>query len=262
MYKVYISTFGRKVISIKKAIPIEVGAVNRNNFIYSTHDDIGENISMENEYYGELTGLYWIWKNTEIKDDDIIGFFHYNKALKISERKAKKWLKNHPNGFIVLTPCRQSSHPNLDEVHATERALSSNKNDLDAWEILYDEVAGSRSDTNYGSNMFITSGYEFKAFCLWLFSILQKVRNEVGDKPEESPYMRRYCAFMGERLLSVYVLSRGKPVLPVKKKIRKWWLTWFYPIVQLFHPNKEKKYYRFLSAKFGAGSSYTIRNKF
>ena len=54
MYKIYISTFGQSVIKVDGGVPIEVGAANRNNFIYQLHDNAGENISTENEYYGEL----------------------------------------------------------------------------------------------------------------------------------------------------------------------------------------------------------------
>ena len=90
MYNIYVSTFGKKVINVKYGIPIEVGAQNRTSFIYPIHDDTGDNISQENEYYGELTGLYWVWKNVKIEDTDIIGFCHYNKALNISSKKIKK----------------------------------------------------------------------------------------------------------------------------------------------------------------------------
>ena len=123
MYSIYISTFGRKVIRVAHSTPIEVGAKGRTNFRYSLRDDVGDNISNQNGYYGELTGLYWIWKNVKIADDDIIGFCHYNKALNISKKKAERWLKMYPNGFIVLMPGRQSSHEASDEVSAIVTSL-------------------------------------------------------------------------------------------------------------------------------------------
>ena len=41
----------------------------------------GENISKLNNYYGEATGIYWIWKNklNNYKNDDWIGTCHYRK---------------------------------------------------------------------------------------------------------------------------------------------------------------------------------------
>ena len=102
MYKIYISTFGQRVIKVDGGVPIEVGAANRNNFIYQLHDNTGENISTENEYYGELTGLYWIWKNTDIQDDDIVGFCHYNKCLAISKSNASKTIRSTRKASFVL----------------------------------------------------------------------------------------------------------------------------------------------------------------
>ena len=89
---IYVSTFGNRIIRMHNAVPIEVGARQRNNFLYETRDDVGDNISELNEFYGELTGLYWIWKNRKIGDDDIVGFCHFNKKLDIKNKDAVKFL--------------------------------------------------------------------------------------------------------------------------------------------------------------------------
>ena len=39
-------------------------------------DDTGENISDKNKYYSELTGIYWVWKNTR---QNITGTCHYRR---------------------------------------------------------------------------------------------------------------------------------------------------------------------------------------
>jgi len=256
MYQVYVSTFGRKILRLKNSTAIEVGAVNRDNFIYQLRDDTGDNISNQNGYFGELTGLYWIWKNVRISDDDIIGFCHYNKALNISRRKAERWLKKHPNGFIVLSPGRQSPHEAVDEVEAIEASLKKRPLYYKVWKKHYDDKAANTAGTCFSCNMFITKGNSFKEFCSWLFEILMEVRASVGDKPDVIPYLRRYCAFMGERLLTVYTDSRQLPVLPVNKKIKEWWIPLIYPIVQALHINRDSCFLKYFSKRMGSGSSY------
>lgn len=61
-YKIYVSTFGQKIKPVWGGVPLEVGAQGRSSFIYELKDNTGDHISNENPYYGELTGLYWVWK--------------------------------------------------------------------------------------------------------------------------------------------------------------------------------------------------------
>ena len=165
----------------------------------------------------------------------------------------------YPNGFIVLMPGRQSSHEASDEVSAIVTSLKKRPLDYEVWQKHYDVKAANTAGTCYGSNMFITKGKSFKEFCSWLFEILMEVRSAVGDKPEVIPNLRRYCAFIGERLLTVYVETRNLPVLPVDKRIREWWIPIIYPITSYLKLNKNSKYYRFFSRHLGSGSSYRIR---
>lgn len=45
-------------------------------------DDTGDNIACKNEYYGELSGHYWVWKNyLSSTDAEYIGFCHYRRFL-------------------------------------------------------------------------------------------------------------------------------------------------------------------------------------
>ena len=55
--------------------PLFVGRNGRDNFGYCS-DDNGDNISSKNPYFCELTGLYWIWKQSKA---DIIGLCHYRR---------------------------------------------------------------------------------------------------------------------------------------------------------------------------------------
>ena len=56
-------------------IPLHVGRACADDLGY-IGDNTGDNISEYNKFFGELTGLYWIWKNYEGSEN--IGICHYN----------------------------------------------------------------------------------------------------------------------------------------------------------------------------------------
>ena len=57
-------------------VPVQVGRARAADLGY-IGDDTGVNISEKNCYYGELTGVYWVWKN--IKTSDYVGICHYRR---------------------------------------------------------------------------------------------------------------------------------------------------------------------------------------
>ena len=256
-YTIYISTFGKKVMWVYQSKVIEVGAANRIKFYYNLHDDIGINISDQNEYYGELTGLYWVWKNAKYDDNDIIGFCHYNKSLFITKRNACRWLRNNPKGIITAKPIQIRNHPVADEVEAIVSILKErSETQFRAWRTLYDNEAASKGKTCRGGNMFITTGKVLNEYCEWLFSVLIEMRSIVGDKSETDAYMRRYCAFMGERLLSVYIEFNNIPAKGVRIRYKKWWLMIIRPVVNILHINQGSSLYLKLKKLGGYESSY------
>ena len=48
-----------------------------------TPDNTGDNISLKNRCYCELTTQYWAWKNA---DADYYGFCHYRRFFTLSEK--------------------------------------------------------------------------------------------------------------------------------------------------------------------------------
>ena len=256
-YTIYISTFGKKTIKVKEGSPIEVGASLRRNFLYHLRDDSGNNISSENPFYGELTGLYWIWKNKTPSSDDIIGFCHYNKCLNISRKKATKWLTENPTGFITLNPTEIRNHPVPKECKAVYDVLKEGDSKYyDACKKLYDDEFASKYENCRGGNMMICHGDTFKSYCSWLFPILIKVREIVGDKPDADAYWKRYCAYMGERLLSVYIEANHLPVLGVEERLKKWWIKPLGKIRKLLGIDRSNPVFRFIYNKIGYKSSY------
>jgi len=56
--------------------PIMAGNALSSGNITITGDNTGDNISAKNHYYSELTGIYWVWKNTI---QDVTGTCHYRR---------------------------------------------------------------------------------------------------------------------------------------------------------------------------------------
>ena len=61
----------------EKYFPIHVGKALSNMDLGIEGDDTGDNISLKNGSYCELTGMYWAWKN--LKGVDVIGLCHYRR---------------------------------------------------------------------------------------------------------------------------------------------------------------------------------------
>ena len=59
-------------------LPLHVGKEGKEGIGFQG-DHTGDNISADNPYFSELTGLYWAWKNL---DADYIGLVHYRRHFR------------------------------------------------------------------------------------------------------------------------------------------------------------------------------------
>ena len=64
-------------------VPIQVGAYDSILNVCPLKDDVGDNISALNQFYAEMTAMYWVWKNTQGQSH--VGFFHYRRYLNFGE---------------------------------------------------------------------------------------------------------------------------------------------------------------------------------
>lgn len=209
MVKLFISTFGANVewIKFKTIIPIEVGVKCRttDTIHYNLTDDRFDSISDLNPYYGELTGLYWIWKNYQFNDDDIVGFAHYNKVLDIDSKSVEKIIYEKKAQWIVRDRVRMVEHDYISDIEVLENVLKKHfYSYYCVWKELYNSKGESKIENCVNCEMFYTSVEEFKNYCTFLFGVLFEVQKIIGEV-ERTPYHKRYCAFLGERLLSVYL---------------------------------------------------------
>lgn len=177
-----------------------------------SYDSTGDNIAFKNFAYCELTGLYWIWKNTS---HDITGIMHYRRYLAapgtnrpLNPREINDALDRF--AFLVPRPvslgCSVAEHycfchPAYDYL-ALSKAMNSQP---EPYRMAFAAVMDS--DTIVPCNIMIARKEDLDAYCGWLFSVLRECENYVDLYTGRDDYQRRVFGFMAERLLMVWLIA-------------------------------------------------------
>lgn len=193
-------------------VPLQVGRARGGDLGYPG-DDTGDNISDLNEFYGELTGLYWIWKNDA--DSDIIGICHYRRFF-LNEKGTLMTAEEYErvlSEYDVMTSNVISNGGTNEENFANAHDANDMKAVGRAIQKLYpNDYAAFRKVMEQESccyaNLMVTTRARCMEYCEWLFSILAETRGEI-DLENRDLYHRRIFGFLSEVLLEVWVAARG-----------------------------------------------------
>lgn len=207
-------------------LPIQAGAALHDAIPGYQPDNEGENISVKNPHFCELTCHYWAWKN--LKDIDIVGLNHYRRYFDFQ----KKWPQFSADKRFIRTDdfLRQPYHfPDLEQllqqydiilpVARHWRVCNTRQygeyHIAKDWEMLRQiikehspqyipafEKTMDHSNVSVGYNMFITNWEYFDAYSTWLFDILFEVERYVP--PIDDPVQSRIYGYMSERLINVF----------------------------------------------------------
>lgn len=232
-------------------LPLHVGCEGKKEIGF-TGDNTGKNISAKNPYYCELTGLYWLWKNTEA---EYKGLVHYRRHFTCETSSQKK--KNAPFSCIltsdeleslikksdIILPKKRKyyietlyshyAHTHYAEhLDITREIISENYPD---YLISFDRVMKRRSAHMF--NMFIMKSDKADAYCSWLFPILEELEKRI-DVTQYDSFQARLFGRVSELLLDVWLDKNKYPytetaVLSTEK------IDW------------SRKIKSFLAAKFG-----------
>ena len=166
-------------------------------------DDTGENISKLNTWLGDLTGLYWIWKNTQ---DEFVGTNQYRRfwdeaplnTIPYSDKTI--YISHHlyfPQGIYAqfLEP---HSGPGLDilEYLATNKII-----DFPFFDQLKTTTALSTC------NMFFAHRTLFDRLCSIIFDFALEmydgIRYMLPSYKDGDKYQKRLVAYVTERYLTI-----------------------------------------------------------
>lgn len=220
--RIYIMTH-KKFDILEKAgyYPLQVGREGRASLGYLC-DNEGENISIKNPSYCELTGLYWMWKNVRC---DIAGLCHYRRYFVKHEEGQNGWqleeelldceyIERCLKHYDLIVPDSGMSREGNVRRHYQARHYIE---DLEiCGEVLrekypmdYPAFEWSLS-TNLISlgNMVIAPKAILDEYCEWLFDILFEAEARI-DIRNYDDYQKRVFGFLSERLFRVWMLNQS-----------------------------------------------------
>ena len=236
-------------------LPIQVGSEGKEELGYQK-DNQGDNISLKNSYYCELTGLYWAWKNL---DADYIGLSHYRRHFTCSN----KIPKNEDDKFEVLLNKQQVEKmlEKTDIILPKKRKYyienlydhykhTMHGETLDETRKIIEEQCPEyvvefdklhKRTSAHMFNMFIMKKEYLDKYCEWMFNILFELEKRIDPKQYDS-FHARYLGRISELLLDVWINTNKLNYEEIK-------------VIDMQNVNWFKKGSAFLMAKF-TGKKY------
>jgi hypothetical protein len=198
-------------------LPVQVNAARaQSRFDGFQQDDEGDNISLKNAHYSELTALWWGWRNLEC---EALGLVHHRRHFAgTGERgiltldEATSLLDKVPivvpkaRNYIIETAASHYAHTHdsahLDALRTGVKAVSPDR--IDA----YNDTMTSKSIHMF--NMLLMRREALDSYCQWLFDVLSVTESHI-DFSGMTPYEKRCIGRLGEFLLDVWLRSENIP---------------------------------------------------
>lgn len=208
-------------------LPLQVGAEGKTDLGYAK-DNTGENISVLNSSFCELTGLYWAWKNL---DADYIGLVHYRRHFGNRKKDSFSGILTYDQLLLMLeqysifVPRKrhyyiESLYTHYQHTHYAEhlnmtREIITEK--YPDYATSYDKVI--RHTYGYMFNMAIMRKEYFYAYCSWLFDILFELNRRI-DTTGLSSYQKRFPGRVSEILFNVWLEEQMKMGVLKKSEVK------------------------------------------
>lgn len=202
-------------------IPMHVGREEKESIGYMG-DNIGDNISLKNPNYCELTAMYWAWKNLKC---DYVGLVHYRRYFSkkpliyrlfndkfnciLSSDEIKKLLSDND---IILPKKRnyfvETLYSHYAHTHYAEHLEITREIILE----LYPEYVDSfdltmQKRSAHMFNMFIMKKSLSDEYCEWLFDILALLEKRIDINAYDA-FQARLYGRVSELLLNVWIEER------------------------------------------------------
>lgn len=200
-------------------LPIHVGKEGKQDLGY-IGDNTGDNISIKNPNYCELTAIYWAWKNLKA---DYIGLVHYRRYFtkhnfRSCEKKKQDILlkndfKNILNDVDIIVPDKRKYYIETIRSHYNhsyyEKDLNETENIIKEIYPEYSTAFNKVMNRTWAHmfNMFVMRKDYFDEYCEWLFTILFELEKRI-DISNYTTMEARVFGFISELLLDVWLETK------------------------------------------------------
>ena len=206
-------------------LPLHVGAEGKKDQngqpldIGFVRDNTGDNISLKNPGYCELTGLYWAWKNL---DADYIGLAHYRRHFSLHRKRdpfdgVLKYSELEPllrNKRVIIPTKRRYYIESLYNHYKHTHYISQLDETRRIIEEKYPDYLPSfdrvvRRTWGHMFNMMIMERGLVDEYCRWLFDILfeleKRVKAGMVEMPPLSSFQARFYGRISEIIFNVWL---------------------------------------------------------
>lgn len=239
-------------------LPLHVGAEGKKDNLGNdldlgyAKDNTGDNISILNPSFCELTGLYWAWKNL---DADYIGLVHYRRHFSMKNKSGfenvltYEELKPYFEKVKIFTPNKrkyyiETLYSHYSHTHYSEQLDETRKIIQEKYpEYLnsYDKVINHRY--GYMFNMMIMERTFLDNYCSWLFDILFDLKDRI-DASNLDAFQGRFYGRVSEIIFNVWLDEKIRSGEIKQKQLKE------IPCKHMEKINWWKKGTAFLKAKF------------
>ena len=177
-------------------------------------DNIGDNISIKNPSWCELTALYWGWKN--INDVEFLGLNHYRRYFKVDniENVVNRYLggQNSVDMIVAKNVDNLSNHQRMNdliEMTSSEDAFLF----ADTFLSIYPQYEKSfinyfyNSRKSYPFQLFIAHKSLYDEYCCFMFPVLKLF--EKKSKLHGYTRQKRVLGYLGEYFLGLFIECKG-----------------------------------------------------
>ncbi len=200
-------------------VPLHVGRACSEDLGYPG-DNTGENISDKNCFYGELTGVYWVWKN--IRSDGYVGICHYRRYFCTEEGRILTGSEYEKilSEYDMITSKKLKLNYSYFDGYAGDYNIMDLITVGEVIRQYYPEYYATferlvHGKGTYFGNMMVCSKRLYDAYCEWLFGIFEKAESKV-DASGYDDYHKRVYGFISEFLLMVWAEVNGLKVYECK----------------------------------------------